>query len=134
MWHDRLAPRYQGYSVALCHSADHRGDDRMVVSIVDLRNLSMSRIAIALALLLVGSSAFAAEQTVRMHVESMTCAACPIAIRTAMERDPGVKGVKVDLEDKTATVVFHDAEATVDQIAPGLALGWLPNKRPGVSA
>ena len=98
----------------------------MVDSIVGLGNLSMSRIAIALALLLVGSSAFAAEQTVRMHVENMTCAACPIAVRTAMERVPGVKDVQVDLKSKTATVVFDDAEATVDQIAEASRLAGFP--------
>jgi copper chaperone CopZ len=43
-----------------------------------------------------------------------------------MERVPGVKGVKVDLEDKTATIVFDDAEATVDQIAEASRLAGFP--------
>ena len=86
----------------------------------------MSRIAITLALLLAASSARAAEQTVRMHVENMTCAACPIAVRTAMERVPGVKQVKVDFESKTATVVFDDAQATVNTIAEASRLAGFP--------
>lgn len=86
----------------------------------------MSRIAVALVLLMVTSPVFAAEQTVRMHVENMTCAACPIAVRTAMERVPGVKGVKVDLEGKTATVLFDDAQATVDDIAEASRLAGFP--------
>ena len=86
----------------------------------------MSRTAIVLALLLVAPSALAAERTVRMHVENMTCAACPIAVRTAMERVPGVKDVKVDLEGKTATVVFDDAQATVDEIAEASRLAGFP--------
>ena len=86
----------------------------------------MSRIAVALALLLVASSALAAEQTVRMHVENMTCAACPLAVRTAIERVPGVKDVKVDLEGKTATVVFDDARATVGEIAEASRLAGFP--------
>jgi periplasmic mercuric ion binding protein len=61
-----------------------------------------------------------------MHVENMTCAACPIAVRTAMERVPGVKGVKVDLEGKVATVVFDDTHATVDEIAEASRLAGFP--------
>ena len=86
----------------------------------------MSRIAIIVACLLLASSALAAEQTVRMQVENMTCAACPIAVRTAMERVPGVKKVKVDLESKTATIVFDDAQASVDNIAEASRLAGFP--------
>ena len=86
----------------------------------------MSRIAIIVASLLVASPALGAEQTVRLQVENMTCAACPIAVRTAMGRVPGVKDVKVDLESKTATVVFDDAQATVDNIAEASRLAGFP--------
>lgn len=77
----------------------------------------MFRTAFFLSLLLTTSQALAAERTVRMHVENMTCALCPITVRTTMERVPGVKDVKVDLESKTATVVFDDTQATVAEIA-----------------
>ncbi len=90
----------------------------------------MSRIALALALLLVASPALASEQTVRMHIENMTCAACPIAVRTAMERVPGVKDVKVDLESKTATVLFDDAQATAGEIAEASRLAGFPASIP----
>ena len=86
----------------------------------------MPRFAIIVACLLLASSALAAEQTVRMRVENMTCAACPIAVRTAMERVPGVKKVKVDLESKTATIVFDDAQASVDNIAEASRLAGFP--------
>ena len=77
----------------------------------------MFRTAFFLSLLLTTSQALAAERTVRMHVENMTCALCPITVRTTMERVPGVKDVKVELESKTATVVFDDIQATVAEIA-----------------
>jgi mercuric ion binding protein len=76
----------------------------------------MFRIAFLLSLLLTTSQALAAERTVRMHVENMTCVLCPITVRTTMERVPGVKDVKVNLESKTATVVFDDTKATVGEI------------------
>ncbi|MCB1747187.1 MAG: heavy-metal-associated domain-containing protein [Gammaproteobacteria bacterium] len=58
----------------------------------------------------------AAEQIVTFAVEKMTCAACPITVRKAMERVEGVKSVAVDFDAKTATVVFDPAVATPDQI------------------
>jgi mercuric ion binding protein len=86
----------------------------------------MLRIALLLSLLLTMSQAFAVERTVRMHVENMTCALCPITVRTTMERVPGVKDVKVDLESKTATVVFDDTRATVGEIAEASRLAGYP--------
>lgn len=86
----------------------------------------MFRTAIVLASLLVTSPALAAERTVRMQIENMTCAACPIAVRTAMERVPGVQDVTVDLEDRTAIIVYDDAQATADEIAEASRLAGFP--------
>lgn len=73
---------------------------------------------LALLLLLPSASvAAAAERTVTLAVENMTCALCPITVRTAIERVTGVKDVQVDFETKTAVVVFDDADATVQDIA-----------------
>lgn len=58
----------------------------------------------------------AAEQTVTFAIEKMTCAACPITVRKAMEKVEGVKSVAVDFETKTATVVFDPIVATPEQI------------------
>lgn len=77
----------------------------------------MLRYLMLLPLLLSASVATAAERTVTLAVENMTCALCPITVRTAIERVAGVKDVQVDFETKTAVVVFDDAEATVQDIA-----------------
>jgi len=77
----------------------------------------MLRFLVLLPLLLSASIAAAAEQTVTLAVENMTCALCPITVRTAIEHVTGVKDVEVDFETKTAVVVFDDAEATVQDIA-----------------
>jgi mercuric ion binding protein len=86
----------------------------------------MVRIAVFLALLLFTPPALAAERTITMNVENMTCAACPITVRTAMEAVPGVRGVKVDLESKTAVVVFDDTQATPDISAEASRLAGFP--------
>lgn len=56
-------------------------------------------------------------QTVNFTVEKMTCATCPIAVRKAMSRVDGVTDVKVDLDSKTATVVFDPDLADPKSIA-----------------
>jgi periplasmic mercuric ion binding protein len=77
----------------------------------------MLRFLILLPLLLSASIAAAAERAVTLTVENMTCALCPITVRTAIEHVAGVKDVQVDFESKTAVVVFDDAQATVQDVA-----------------
>jgi len=77
----------------------------------------MLRLLVLFPLLLSASIAAAAERTVTLTVENMTCALCPITVRTAIERVTGVKDVQVDFESKTAVVVFDDAQAKVEDIA-----------------
>jgi mercuric ion binding protein len=50
-------------------------------------------------------------------VEKMTCATCPITIRTAMQRVDGVKEVTVDFDSKTATVVYDGSLTNEEHIA-----------------
>jgi mercuric ion binding protein len=64
--------------------------------------------------------AMAAPASVRTSVfavSKMTCATCPIAVKTAMSRVAGVKQVKVDFEAKTATVTYDPAIAKPATIA-----------------
>jgi mercuric ion binding protein len=56
---------------------------------------------------------WAAPQTVTLSVSKMTCAACPITVKTALSRVPGVTKVSVNFENKQATVLFDDAQTTV---------------------
>lgn len=59
----------------------------------------------------------AAQQTSTFSIEKMTCAACPITVRKAMEGVEGVQKVTVDFDQKTATVIYDPAVTTIDQIA-----------------
>lgn len=56
-------------------------------------------------------------QTVRFTVDRMTCATCPITVRTAISGVKGVSRVTVDFDTKMATVTFDPTVATVGQIA-----------------
>lgn len=59
----------------------------------------------------------AAEQTLTMDIEKMTCALCPLTVRKAMERIDGVQDVEVDYESKIATVTFDDSKTTASAVA-----------------
>ena len=50
-------------------------------------------------------------------VENMTCAACPITVRKAMENVDGVKNVTVDIKSNTAIAEFDGGQTDANEIA-----------------
>ena len=69
---------------------------------------------IPLIAILLGAAAFAgAPRTVTLQVQNMTCETCPIVVRKALQRVPGVTSANVDFALKTATVTFDP-----DQVKP----------------
>jgi len=60
--------------------------------------------------------AWAATQTVTLSVSGMTCAACPITIKKALNKVEGVETIEVNLEKKEALVTFDDAKTTVEAL------------------
>jgi len=57
-----------------------------------------------LSLLICAGVTFAAPpQTATLAVENMTCGTCPIVVKKALERVPGVTSTSVDFGKKTAT-------------------------------
>ena len=58
-----------------------------------------------------------ASEKVVFAVEKMTCALCPITVRTAMSGVDGVTTVEIDFEAKTATVTFDPGLTSPDAIA-----------------
>ena len=59
----------------------------------------------------------AQTRTASFAVDKMTCATCPITVRTAMLRVAGVRSVEVDFDAKRATVSYDPARATPKAIA-----------------
>lgn len=58
-------------------------------------------------------AAFAAMRTVTLSVPGMYCAVCPITVKKALEKVPGVTQVGASLEKKEAVVTYDDAKTTV---------------------
>ena len=78
--------------------------------------------------LLVASSAFAAEsQTAVFDVQNLTCSLCPVTVKKALQKVPGVKDAKVDFALKTATVKFDPAKANTAALAKATTDAGFPS-------
>lgn len=69
-----------------------------------------------LAALLLVAPAWATARNVTLNVSKMTCAACPITVKKALEKVPGVSKVEVRFEKKQAEVTFDDAKTNRDAL------------------
>jgi mercuric ion binding protein len=74
------------------------------------------RLLFAVAVLSPLAALAAASQTVTLKVQNMTCSVCPITVRKALEKVQGVASVKVNLDAKTATVIFDPDKANADAL------------------
>jgi mercuric ion binding protein len=82
---------------------------------------------LAIALLLAGSSVAAAPQIATLSVPTMSCASCPITIKAALTKVPGVASVKSDLNKRQTTVAFDDAKTDVAALTKATAAAGFPS-------
>ncbi|MDE2332414.1 MAG: cation transporter [Bradyrhizobium sp.] len=68
-------------------------------------------------------SRMAADKTITLAVNNMDCAACPSIVKGSLEAVPGVAKVAVSFKDKTATVIYDDAKANVNQLTSAMPNG-----------
>jgi mercuric ion binding protein len=86
---------------------------------------------LAAALLAAGAAAspaaIAAEKTVTLAVQNMTCALCPRTVKASLEAVPGVSKVVVSGENKTAAVTYDDSKAGVDALVKATTNAGYPS-------
>ena len=87
----------------------------------------VSLVAAAAAALAMTLPAQAATQTVTLAVPSMDCPVCPITIKKALTKVPGVTDTKVDFDKRQAVVTFDDAKATVEQLTKATGNAGYPS-------
>lgn len=87
----------------------------------------MKKLIIALAGLAALLPAAAAEKTVVLSVPGMTCALCPITVKKAIAKVPGVKSVAASYESKQAVVTFDDATTSVEALTKATADAGYPS-------
>lgn len=66
--------------------------------------------------LTVSVPAVAATKTVTLSVPGMNCAACPITVKKALGKVPGVAKTDVNLDKREATVTFDDGRTNVEAL------------------
>jgi periplasmic mercuric ion binding protein len=73
------------------------------------------------------SAAMAADRTITLAVNNMDCAACPSIVKGSLEAVPGVAKVAVSYKDKTATIIYDDAKADVNQLTSATTKAGYPS-------
>lgn len=68
------------------------------------------------ALMILTLPAWAAPQTATLSVEGMTCAACPITVKKALGKVPGVARTEIDFDKRQATVTYDDAKTSAEAL------------------
>lgn len=72
------------------------------------------------------TTAAAALTEVSFDVPDMTCALCPLTVKTAMSGVEGVQSVEVDFDSRSATVIFDPALTDAAAIAEASAQAGYP--------
>lgn len=76
----------------------------------------MKTILLSVIFVLASTQSTVAEAAIRttiLNVSGMTCVTCPLTIRTALKKVPGVSKVAVSYKTKQAVVTFDDAKTSV---------------------
>lgn len=84
-------------------------------------------LTLAALLAILSSPALAAMQTVTLSVPGMTCAACPITIKLALNKVEGVSEADVSYEQREAVVTFDDAQTSVEALTEATANAGYPS-------
>jgi mercuric ion binding protein len=92
-----------------------------------MKNTKTALAVVIVALALVGP-AWASPQIVTLNVSGMTCAACPITVKKALEKVPGVSKVEVRFEKKQVLVTFDDAKTNTDALVKATTNAGYPSQ------
>lgn len=76
----------------------------------------MKNLLAALALTVLAAPVWAASRTVTLSVPAMDCPVCPITVKKALTRVPGVSRAEVNFDKRLATVTFDDARTSVEAL------------------
>lgn len=81
----------------------------------------------AVSLSFISTAQAAASKTVTLDVPGMTCNFCPITIRMALKKVPGVTEAKASFDTKTATVTFDPDKTNVGALTKATANAGYPS-------
>lgn len=79
------------------------------------------RKAVLATILAFASSAAFAATTVTLSVPDMSCSTCPIQVKKALSKVPGVSEASASLEKKEAVVTYDESKTSVDALMKATA-------------
>lgn len=75
----------------------------------------------------ISAPAWAADKTVTLSIPGMTCGACPITVRTALDRVPGVEKVGINEAQKLVTVTYDNNKTSMQKLTEATADAGYPS-------
>lgn len=85
-------------------------------------------LTVFLAAFMAAGAAFAGgASTATLAVTNMDCAACPLTVRAALEKVPGVSTAKVDYKTKLAVVAFDPGKTSPEALTKATAGAGYPS-------
>lgn len=87
----------------------------------------MKNILIGLILLAGSVPAWSAVQTVTLSIPGMSCPTCPITIKRALLKVPGVLEVSSNLEKRQSTVTFDDGKTSAQALTDATEFAGYPS-------
>ena len=88
----------------------------------------LTRFVLTGTVVVLSSTLFAGDvQTVILDVQNMTCRVCPITVKMALERVPGVTDAKVDFDKKAASISFDPDKASLAALTKATADAGYPS-------
>lgn len=85
------------------------------------------QIAMLAGLLALSSAALAATRIVTLSVPGMNCPVCPITVKKALGRVPGVSAVDVHFVRKEVVVTFDDTKTNAEMLTKATADAGYPS-------
>ena len=76
----------------------------------------MNKLFTAVALTILSVPVWAASKTVTLSVPTMDCPVCPITVKKALTKVPGVSQTNVNFDKRQAIVTFDDTKTSVDAL------------------
>ncbi len=73
----------------------------------------MSKLLTAVVLTILSVPVWAASKTVTLSVPTMDCPVCPITVKKALTKVPGVSQTSVNFDKRQAIVTFDDTKTSV---------------------
>ncbi len=87
-----------------------------------------SLLAGAIVALTLAAPAWASPKTVTLNVSGMTCAACPITVKKAIEKVGGVSKGEGQFDKKQVLVTFDDAKTNTDALVKATTDAGYPSQ------